>query len=48
MRLYLNTILSPHVKVYSACDGQEALEMAIKHRPDLIVTDVQSEFPSPR
>ena len=28
------------VKVYSATNGQEAMDLALKHRPDLILLDV--------
>ena len=38
--LYLKLILIDNYRVITACDGQEGLEEAEKHIPDLIITDL--------
>ena len=41
LRLFLKRILGEHFRrVYVAKDGEEALEIALQHHPDLIVSDV--------
>jgi signal transduction histidine kinase/CheY-like chemotaxis protein len=39
MREYIKTIFSSYCKVIEATNGEEALEIAIKSRPDLILSD---------
>jgi two-component system, OmpR family, alkaline phosphatase synthesis response regulator PhoP len=31
-------------EVLNACDGEEGLELALRHRPDLIITDFQMPY----
>ncbi|OCF34679.1 hypothetical protein I316_03722 [Kwoniella heveanensis BCC8398] len=40
MRAYIKQIFSPYCTVVEACSGQQALEMAIKSPPNLILSDV--------
>lgn len=40
MRAYLRHLLAPHYRLVEAEDGQQALELARTHRPEIIVTDV--------
>lgn len=40
MRSYVASILGRYFKVHQVVDGQEALEWATAHQPDLIVTDI--------
>ncbi|MCB0549481.1 MAG: response regulator [Phaeodactylibacter sp.] len=37
---YLITLLEPKYTLYLASDGQEGIEMAFEHMPDLIISDV--------
>jgi signal transduction histidine kinase/ligand-binding sensor domain-containing protein/DNA-binding response OmpR family regulator len=37
----LKTILTPTYRVVTALDGREALKIALKHTPDLIISDVK-------
>jgi len=39
-RFYLKDNLRGHYKILEASDGQEGLDLALKHLPDLIVSDV--------
>ncbi|MCA9609443.1 MAG: response regulator [Myxococcales bacterium] len=39
-RRMMATMLAPLGEVRTACDGEEALELLLDERPDLIVTDV--------
>ena len=43
MLLYIREILQDHFRVTEASDGDEALSLALKHTPDIIVTDVMME-----
>jgi signal transduction histidine kinase len=40
MRDYIRRVLSPHFEVETAPDGQVALESALAHPPDLVLSDV--------
>lgn len=40
MREYIASILQPHCKTLLAADGRQGLEMALRKRPNLILTDV--------
>ncbi|CED85098.1 histidine kinase [Phaffia rhodozyma] len=40
MTTYLSSILSPYCKIIIASDGQEAFTKALRHKPDLIISDV--------
>lgn len=40
LRLFLRNILSDTYRVLEACDGQRGLDLAVKHVPDFIITDV--------
>ena len=40
VRHYISSHISKHYKTYEATNGKDALEMAIKHLPDLIISDV--------
>ncbi|HZH75514.1 MAG TPA: ATP-binding protein [Archangium sp.] len=40
MRDYIRRVLSPHFEVETAPDGQAALESALAHPPDLVLSDV--------
>ena len=40
MRGYVYRLLAPHYNVQLAHDGQDALEAAWKHRPDLVLSDI--------
>jgi signal transduction histidine kinase len=40
MRDYIRRVLSPHFEVETAPDGQMALESALAHPPDLVLSDV--------
>ena len=40
MRRYLTRLLAPHWDVHAVADGQEALESAVQHPPDLVLSDV--------
>ncbi|KAL1672325.1 hypothetical protein EV122DRAFT_271710 [Schizophyllum commune] len=40
MRHYMKTILAPYVTVVEACNGQEALDLAIKTKPNVVLSDV--------
>lgn len=39
-RLVRATLGSDEVRVLEACDGDESLELARRHRPDLVILDV--------
>jgi signal transduction histidine kinase/DNA-binding response OmpR family regulator len=39
MRAYIRRVLSPTFTLLEAADGQQGLDMALDHMPDLIVTD---------
>jgi PAS domain S-box-containing protein len=40
MRQYLKSLLQPYYDVETACNGEEALEAALRERPALILSDV--------
>ncbi len=40
LRTYLVNTLTEHYRVFSAADGQAGLELATKHKPDLVLTDL--------
>ena len=40
MRDYVRKLLSDHFEVITAADGQEALEKALEHKPDLLLSDI--------
>jgi len=40
LRLFLRDLFSPSYQVISAKNGQEGKEMALKHLPDLIISDI--------
>ncbi len=40
LRTYLVNTLSEHYRVSSAADGQAGFELATKHKPDLVLTDL--------
>ncbi len=40
MRDYVQRLLSDHFEVITAADGAEALEKALEHKPDLLLSDI--------
>jgi signal transduction histidine kinase/DNA-binding response OmpR family regulator len=40
LRELLKTIFEPIYQVYTACDGQQGLEMTLEHQPDLVLSDL--------
>lgn len=40
MLSYMVAVLSQEYRVLTAADGQEALELAVRHRPEVVVSDV--------
>lgn len=40
MVAYLRSLLGPYCRILTAGNGQEGLDVAIKHRPDLIISCV--------
>lgn len=40
MRSYLKRLLQAHYMVSAACDGRQALALALKTRPDLVLSDI--------
>jgi signal transduction histidine kinase len=40
MRAYVSRLLSPHFDVEAVSDGREALERAVSHPPDLVLSDI--------
>lgn len=40
LRFYLKRVLEDHYYIYEADDGNSALEIAVEHVPDLIISDV--------
>lgn len=39
MRQYIHHLLSPYCTVYEAANGEEGMEMALKHKIDLVISD---------
>ncbi|KAL1744064.1 hypothetical protein HDZ31DRAFT_39460 [Schizophyllum fasciatum] len=40
MRHYMKTILAPYCKIVEACNGQEALDLAMRAKPNVVLSDV--------
>jgi signal transduction histidine kinase/ligand-binding sensor domain-containing protein/DNA-binding response OmpR family regulator len=40
LRNMLQTIFEPIYKIYTAADGEEGLQMTIRHEPDIVLSDV--------
>ena len=43
MRTYINTIFGSDYQLLLAADGAEGLALALKHQPDLVLTDIMME-----